>query len=203
MKWLIYYRTSYSKVYSEEMSWLIFGEQNGPTNQPKPKLFNYKPRSKQEYTWNPTNILVCNRVSKSEGRASVKNEASVWFSSNELILLGEIHFADICEYSSCSIDITQNRVKLNEVGDFRNDPSPKLLYTKSYVSPRSTLTLDKPIVIHSHKMYRIQLTLQKDSAYHYYDWVKEALLDDKIKITFHRNYDRSCFVSKLHFNKIE
>lgn len=189
------------------------------TKKPVPELFSNKERSKPVYTWNATNILLGNRLLKSGSRTKRIHlkDSSVFFSSNEHILLGEIHFATISSESksskSCSINIIECIIDNAEDSEDSEDSewssqfkSSKSLYTKNYNEPPTLLSLDKPIVIQSHKVYQIRFTFSHEcyASYLHYRTASEVSLNDKIKISFHPSpNDAAGFVSKLYFNQIE
>lgn len=183
--------------------------------QSRSELFNHHPRLKSSYTWDATNKLAVARVSHSgQPRCYIQQQESTWFSSNDLILLGEIAFTSvqIDQHYDYRIVALHFDIEIIEHGadNFAPDVSTKQLYMNSNVRNSTTLLLATPIAIRPHKMYEIRLHPKSGvgSYVHFCTWVPEVKLDERITIKFHQNpaensSARRGLVSILYFNRIE
>lgn len=168
-------------------------------------FFNHHPRSKLVFPWNANDKLVCAREYQSaQSDYKLQQQESTWFSSNDLILLGEIGFINVPRNWLYFIEIFEH-----DKDNFAEGESTKLLYTKN--SDEFTIfTLDKTIAIRPNKMYEIRLrraSVDNDVISH--TWIfGDVNLNEKIKITFHQNpleNNSTCrgLVYKLYFNQLK
>lgn len=189
------------------------------TKQSESELFNHQPRLRPAYVWDTANKLICKRSTLTNNnnqiRYVIQQHESTWFSTNELVLLGEMFFVPVQNYNggyghelvSLSFDI---EIIEHYADNFAKDAPAKQLYSNKNVGNKSALVLATPIAIRPNKLYEIRLHQKLGIAqyFHNYMWVPEVKLNERITIKFHQNpaethSTRRGLASTLCFNRIE
>lgn len=120
-------------------------------NDYEPKIFSQNPR---RYKWNKDNILKCRWKSNSRSHL-LENPEIIQFSSNRLILLGEIHGPGT-RYD-CFINVT-----ITAYDQFYSKDSVKWFYEgefQAFCDYSLEISLPQPIVIKPNFLYEIRLNI--------------------------------------------
>ncbi|XP_055316914.1 BTB/POZ domain-containing protein 6-B-like [Sitodiplosis mosellana] len=176
----------------------------------EPKIFKQNSRL---YKWNESDILKCDRrISDRDSAKRLKSSESVWFTSNRMVLLGEIYSASTNgtnnkynhrnfnhhNFNQHNLDYQQIDAVNVTIAEIGSDSSKKVLYegtsrTWDFHSPsnqyRLKVVLRQPIMIKPQIMYEIHFSVLIDVSSFSYDgeWEPTVELSDGLKIQFHRN----------------
>ncbi|XP_055316915.1 BTB/POZ domain-containing protein 6-B-like [Sitodiplosis mosellana] len=179
----------------------------------EPKIFKQNPRV---YKWNKNDILKCDRQFLDRSSTSLKRSEVVWFTSNQTLLLGEIHSTSTIGISSYPLMKQFNAVNVT-IAEISSDSSKKVLYEGSSRTweptnhhDRLKVVLTHPVMIKPQIMYEISFAVLVGvgSMSYYGGWKPTVEFSGGLKIQFHRNpsltnYDTSSsgWIQSLSFNR--
>lgn len=177
-----------------------------------PNIFNKTPRLRNVIQWDKDQVLECVEYD-SVGTPTnyyLQNSESLWFSSNALLILGEIFCYSLKNSQGYHVAVNFN-ISVNEASSqsFTETTSTKTVYNGSIQlkASETRVTLPQPILINPRKMYEIRLATGSEPGYYYYSSTPqkvEVKLDQKILVEFRRrpsNISRRGLVCRLNFNK--
>lgn len=177
----------------------------------KPKIFSQIPR------WNKYRILQCKRKSSSGNKQLFHNPETVLFTSNQPILLKEIH-ADEIDIDLYIIDMNVTITEIDTSNDARKDLYSGIhRWFRKFLLEDETnfpmkIILPKPILIQTESQYEIRVRVLVDldeTITTDHTWEPSVQLEDGVNIEFHRDpslkYDTSTsgWISRLDFNRLE
>lgn len=165
------------------------------TTNKEPSKFIEKPRSGPSISWSSVKALSCKRISlMSEcSRFFIHAAESVYFSTNVVVVLGEIFFACIDSPNGMGIHFMMSIFEVHKK-DF--DGPKKLLLRDNVELTKFILkvSLTQKLLINPQKMYEIRLESSAiNGCSHCCQWYTNVDVDNKLKVIFHPN---PCVVDK-------
>lgn len=173
-----------------------------------PNKFNLMPRIFPQ--WDAEKLQSCKQA---EGGSAyyIQNPESVWFSTNESLLLGEFECWPL-KHGANTVNL-QFDVKIIEIGAQSFDaidPLTKIIFAGTVMISANfaKVPLQRPIVIRPKKMYEIRMEATTNTSGYYHTivkWPAEVKLNETDTIKFHQDPKKiECrgLISRLHFNQL-
>lgn len=174
------------------------------------KIFESAPRT---FKWDNSNVLKCLRGNFDDKKISViQSRESTWFSTNALVLLGNISIPTTFNSTGKHIEMkfTMNIIEYEE-HTFGMSGANKVLFsgTVECISDKEygSVSLTRPIIINPKKLYEVRFETTKTSieVHHVWTWYSEVKLGTLV-VKFHKNpsdeNNQSGLVRQLTFNRI-
>lgn len=172
----------------------------------EPSNFKQTPRLGPLISWNDAIKLTCTRWSQSSQYSSFYIHAaeSVWFSTNALVVLGEIWFTSIQSREQETIFV----MSVFEVNSTSFSAPKKRLMTENVKLNRNVVkhSLRKKLLVNPQNMYEIRMESSAiNGCYHNSLWHSNVEVDKNLKVKFYQNSkliekERRGLVHSLLFN---